>query len=133
MPPEKDRHACVEAALPEAILHQRSQSGVGRHEPRPEDEMTASVHGSTVPKNTCPLAWWRDHKADFPDLLPLVFRYLAVPASTADAEQTFSLARHLMSFSRLHGDYVCGTMELACNHSDLGLFQQPECWEDHLL
>ncbi|CAE7909000.1 unnamed protein product [Symbiodinium microadriaticum] len=104
----QERQAAVEAVLREAILHQRSQSGVERHEQRPDDEtplkrmkrsflsavdgegevvrkghygvkeqMTASVHGSTVPKNTCPLAWWRDHKADFTDLLPLVFRYLA--------------------------------------------------------
>lgn len=39
-----------------------------------------------------PLAWWRDHESEFPNIARLARRILAIPATSAPSERVFSTA-----------------------------------------
>ena len=52
-------------------------------------------------EDECPREWWRNHKDTFFLLAPLARDLLAMPASTADLERTFSQAGRICTPRRL--------------------------------
>ena len=65
----------------------------------------------------CPLTWWRTWKDTFYLLAPLARDLLAMPASTADLERTFSHAGRIWTPRRLAIDPKLGSDILFCHEN----------------
>jgi KRAB domain-containing zinc finger protein len=50
--------------------------------------------------STAPLASWKANEHRFPALALLAEKFLGVPASSANVERMFSIARHIFSLKR---------------------------------
>ena len=58
-----------------------------------ESELREYLLKPTIPGNSNPLAFWKDHADTYPKLAVLAMKHLAVPASSAPVERLFSIAR----------------------------------------
>jgi|GEM_PF-1403063 len=78
----------------------------------------------SLEEESCPLAWWRQHKALFPTLAILARRYLAVPASSVPSERLFSDAgNHITDKrTRLDPDLLKQLVFLKKNMSSIDVF-----------
>jgi hypothetical protein len=49
-----------------------------------------------------PLAWWRDHRNEYPTLSRMALNFFSVPAMSAECERVFSQAKLIMTTQRQH-------------------------------
>ena len=84
-------------------------------------QLSSYMHGANIEKDADPLEWWREHRHEFHHMLPLVKKYLAVPASTADAERIFSLAKAFLADNRQRAEAMSDALELSLGLSLLDL------------
>jgi hypothetical protein len=49
-----------------------------------------------------PLAWWRDHRNEYPTLSNMAFDFFSVPAMSAEYERVFIQAKLIMATQRQH-------------------------------
>ena len=56
-----------------------------------DQEVADYLASPVVPDDSDPLLYWKMHSKSFPCLSTLAMKYLAVPASSAPVERTFSV------------------------------------------
>ena len=57
--------------------------------------MFQEVNGKMV--KTCPVAWWKKNKANFPEVYWMARKILAIPASQTSSERVFSTAANIVT------------------------------------
>ena len=77
-------------------------------------ELNSYLQEPQAPANAVPEEWWKSRERELCHLAPLARRYLAGPATTADCERLFSLAKHLLTEDRL-GVSVNTALQLSQN------------------
>ena len=87
------------------------------------EQLATYGHGANLALDTEPLHFWQEHADALKFLVPLARRYGAVPATTADAERVFSMAKHYFTDSRLSSDSVDKVMQISLNLPEQGLWQ----------
>lgn len=55
---------------------------------------------SAIPKNMCPLQWWKNNQQKYPKLSKLARRYLCIPATSTASERAFSKAGNIVTAKR---------------------------------
>ncbi len=65
-----------------------------------EEEYDTYLKESLVSRNIQPLEYWRNNNYNFPILSTLARRYLAIPATSASIESTFSIGNNIITKSR---------------------------------
>ena len=78
----------------------RTQSVSQREQTKIRKEMSKYEALSVPPKATCILGWWNFHSKMFPILSSLARMVLAIPASSAKSERTFSTCGNLVTQKR---------------------------------
>ena len=63
-------------------------------------EKQLKVIDKVTNKYNCPLLWWSQHSAMYPDIWNLANRILHIPATSAPAERVFSVASNVISNKR---------------------------------
>lgn len=72
----------------------------------PNEQLTTSneidmyVSECVIPKNMCPLQWWKNNENKYPNLIKYVKRYLCVPATSVPSERSFSNAGNIVNAKR---------------------------------
>ena len=56
------------------------------------DELEIYMSDQILPRNKCPLTWWKSNAHRFPHLAPLACSLLSVPATSTPSERAFSTA-----------------------------------------
>ena len=57
-----------------------------------ESQLREYLLKPTIPRNSIPLAIWKDHSETYPKLADIAMKHLAVPASFAAVERLFRIA-----------------------------------------
>jgi hypothetical protein len=72
--------------------------------------------GPTMPKNQCPLAWWKANEKVYPVLALMARDILAIPCSAAEPERVHSQARTVLNWnqSRMGHKAVEASVMLKC-------------------
>jgi hypothetical protein len=68
------------------------------------DELSLYEDGFPAPGTVDPLAWWKLHDAEFPGIARMSLDMLAIPATTAQVERIFSLAKLILTDGRSNLD-----------------------------
>ena len=64
-------------------------------------EKQLKVIDKVTNKYNCPLLWWSQHSAMYPDIWNLANRIMHIPATSAPAEQVFSSASNIINKKRV--------------------------------
>lgn len=64
------------------------------------NEVDMYVSESVIPKNMCPLQWWKNNENKYPRLTKYAKRYLCVPATSVPSERSFSNAGNIVNAKR---------------------------------
>ncbi|KAK7944766.1 hypothetical protein WMY93_000494 [Mugilogobius chulae] len=65
-----------------------------------EAELTSYMYAAVIDGEEDPLAWWKAHKINFPQLSKLARKYLCVPATSAASERLFSTGGNIVTCTR---------------------------------
>jgi len=57
-----------------------------------DDQIGSLFREARLPRQQCPLQWWKTNSARYSLLLPLALKYLCIPGSSTPSERTFSVA-----------------------------------------
>jgi hAT family C-terminal dimerisation region/BED zinc finger len=68
------------------------------------DELSLYEDGFPAAGTVDPLAWWKLHEAEFPGICRMSLDMLAIPATTAQVERIFSLAKLILTDGRSNLD-----------------------------
>lgn len=95
-----------------------------------EDELDRYYKTKTPHLDQDPLVWWKEYEKTFPTLAHLARMFLAVPASQATTERTFSTAGNIVTEkrTRLTPEHV---EKLVLFNKNAQFFDQLELEQDH--
>ena len=65
-----------------------------------EHELVTYKSEDSMPLNSDPLLWWRNHESKYPLLATLAKKYLCIPATSVASERVFSTAGDLVTAQR---------------------------------
>ena len=87
----------------------------GHHSPKEQLQLYLDTEGCGIDSD--PLLWWKQHESAFPEVAKLARRILAIPASSAESERSFSVTGILTERRRasLGSDLVDAMMFLNQN------------------
>ena len=84
-----------------------------------ESELKEYLLKPTIPGNSNPLGFWKDHADTYPKLAVLAMKHLAVPASSASVERLFSIAGKVFRPNRYNiSDKIFETLMFLSSNMD---------------
>lgn len=120
-------------AVNEPVLKRRKRAGKEEKEefnfdidgdspckPASQTELDRYLALPNEPETSKALDWWKAHAVSYPLLSQLARRYLAIPASSASSERTFSKLKLTATAARhnLRPDKLCMLLFIQAHHND---------------